>query len=197
MIALKTSILAIAIAIASTHAFAETPALELPTASEDLSNPVLPLKLDEVPLNSEDDDPEVETQTDTFLRFGYEGVKWVTNGALVDKIYAEISAKDYENRYGKPNPNGYGIEVAQAYITRRGFNDMVIASRQPGDCKLEGCLFQIYSLIGRTWYKQLEFHAHDIVFKHGRDENTSFVAAVAEESGSSKIYFWDGEKFSK
>lgn len=145
--------------------------------------------------NISSSDIEFDTQTDTFLKYGYENPNWINNGPLLDKVYNELAAPDYKDRYNKPNPMGYGIEIAQAYITRRGFNDLIIASRMPGDCTEDGCLFQIYSLIGNTWYKQLEFHAHDIVYKHGEGQKTSFVAAVAEDTGVSTVYYWNGEKF--
>jgi hypothetical protein len=174
--------------------------LQLPSANQEEVSSKVDSDLDgiaDVDGDISASDIEFDTQTDTFLKYGYENPTWINNGPLLDKVYNELAAPDYKDRYNKPNPMGYGIEIAQAYITRRGFNDLIIASRMPGDCNEDGCLFQIYSLIGHTWYKQLEFHAHDIVFKHGEGEKTSFVAGVAEETGVSKVYYWNGENFIK
>lgn len=140
-------------------------------------------------------DLEIMSQTDLFIDRGYQRLEFISHGKLVDQVLKELVDPDYEQRTGRKNPNDYGIDIAQAYITKRGFYDIVVLSRLPGDCGTKGCLFQVYSLIGNEWYKQLEFQAMDFVYKDGKVDGTTLVASVAEEDGVSKIFYWDEEKF--
>lgn len=193
MITMKKILLASVFSFVSLYACAESVPLKLPDAEGEI---VIKDAAEATNVIGQiEDDPEIETHTDKFLERGYKLPNWINSGSLVDKVYEELAAPDYEQRNGKPNPLGFGIEIAQAYITKRGFYDLIVASRMPGDCSPDGCLFQIYSLIGQQWFKQLEFHAYDIAFKDGKVEDVTLVAAIAEASGKSKIFTWDAEKF--
>lgn len=192
MTTLKKLLLASVFSIVSSYACAESSALKLPDAEGEIV--IKDAETNNV-IRQIEDDPEIETHTEKFLERGYKLPNWINSGSLVDKVYEELAAPDYEHRNGKPNPLGFGVEIAQAYITKRGFYDLIVASRMPGDCSPDGCLFQIYSLVGQQWFKQLEFHAYDIAFKDGKVEDVTLVAAIAEASGKSKIFTWDGEKF--
>lgn len=142
-------------------------------------------------------DVEYDGDLDIFLSRGYEEIDWIANTALVQKVYEEIALPDYEKRSGKSwsEPWTYRVEIANPMITKQGFKDLVVSSGAPGDCDEAGCLFQIYTLLGETWTKRLEFKASAIALKH--DGNMTKIAAVGGESHPSRIIEWDGQQFSE
>lgn len=155
------------------------------------------VQVENVPGPQDDwNDPEHVSDIDVFLRHGYKMPDWISNEALMIKVYNELVVPDWERRNGgKKNTIGGSIDLAQAYITKRGFNDIVIVSRLPGDCSELGCLHQIYSLIGQQWHKQLEFTAYNFAFKDGKVDGQSLVVAVGDDEHPSTLHYWDGEKF--
>lgn len=142
-------------------------------------------------------DPEKSTDMQLFLARGYSEPDWDSYSSLVRKVADDLVVPDYVKRTGLPAPDSPSIEIASAQITKMGFNDLIVRSRLPGDCDASGCLTQIYQMVGKTWFKKLEFKAYGVAFKNGDDPETTLVAAVGGDDVGSRIIVWNGTAFSQ
>lgn len=142
-----------------------------------------------------EDEPEVESDIKMFVEAGFNTPLWKSYGSVVDGVKEDLIVPDYENRMGtKP---GFGfIEVAIANLTGGRFNDMIVMSHLPGDCGVEGCLVQIWSMMANTWFKRLEFTATGVAWKKRKD-GTMTLAAVGDMDTPSYLFEWDGTGFQR
>lgn len=144
-----------------------------------------------------DNEAEILTDMPIFLQRGYSEPDWDAHSNLVGQVARDLVLPDYVKRTGQPVPESPSIEIASAQITKKGFNDLVVRSRLPGDCDANGCLVQIYAMEGQTWTKKLEFKALGVALKDGGEPETTLVAAVGDQASPSHVIVWDGSRFNE
>jgi len=141
------------------------------------------------------DELEIVTDLPMFLARGYAEPDWDAHSDLVGQVARDLAVPDYVKRTGNPAPESASIEIASVQITKKGFNDLLIRSRLPGDCDETGCLTQVYVMKGQQWEKALEFKSYGVALKDGEDPVTTMVAAVGGEYVGSKVIVWNGQEF--
>jgi hypothetical protein len=150
------------------------------------------------PAEDQDEDGDAdEWQTDMndFLGQGYTIPHWDTYSKYVEEIANDLVIPEYLRRTGKLRPKFPSIDVAAAMITHGDYNDLIVRSRLPGDCTDQGCLVQIYSLVGSMWIKKYEFRSLEFAYKDGKINGTTLLGAVGNEYVPSRIITWNGSSF--
>lgn len=142
-----------------------------------------------------DHDFEILSDMGIFLDRGFTEADWNTHSDIVDEAARDLIFPDYEARTGRKAPEQASIDIATAMITKSGLNDLLVMSRLPGDCGNDGCLVQIWSMVGDKWEKRTEFSATGVAWKDGPEPGTTIVAAVGDEHTPSKMYIWNGTAF--
>lgn len=143
------------------------------------------------------DDIEFLSDIEFFVERGWTEPEWKTYEKLVEDVARELVVPDYVQRTGRDAPEHASIDIASAPITSAGFNNLLVASRLPGDCGPDGCLFQVWELQGETWRKVFEFTAIAFAYRDGVQEGTTDIAAVGGEDVPSRVYHWNGFTFSR
>lgn len=139
---------------------------------------------------------EVATDMPLFLSHGFAEPDWDAHSSRVGEVARDLVIPDYVKRTGNAVPESQSIEIASAQITKKGFNDLVVISRLPGDCGEDGCLVMVFSMEGRQWVKVTEFKATGgIAIKDDKEPGSTIIAAVGDSVAPSRLIYWDGTKF--
>lgn len=145
--------------------------------------------------NEYQDDGELVTDHIEFYQRGFMDFDWQTHTSYVRQVLDDVVIPDYVKRTGKQRPEHPSIDVAAAMITNPYFNDLIVQSRLPGDCKPEGCLVQIYSLVGEIWVKKFQTTTFAMLAKPGDKIGTVLLGLVGNEKVPSKTVIWTGSVF--
>lgn len=161
---------------------------------EALSSEPLPIP-DELPAAEEHYARELVTDNAEFAARGFMDFDWQTHTNYVEQVLNEVVIPDYVKRTGKQKPAHASIDVAAAMITNPYFNDLIVQSRLPGDCKPQGCLVQIYSLVGEMWVKKFQATTFAMMAKPGEKLGTVLIGLVGNAEVPSKTVIWTGSVF--
>ena len=146
--------------------------------------------------SAENDAYEVSTDLDFFMQLGYKFPNYSVYYNLRQLAARDVIIPDYTKRTGRIPPERPLIEIAPIPVTGGEFNDMLVLSHLPGDCKRDGCLFQLYKTKdGESWTKVIEFTALSFVFKLANSKKESEIVAVGNNEYASRIYKWNGLTF--
>ncbi|TLX16998.1 hypothetical protein [Rhizobium sp. MHM7A] len=162
-----------------------------------------PVEADSIPdivrdkkeLDNEEDGNELVTDNDVFYERGFMDFDWQTHTQYVQQVLNDVVLPDYIKRTGKQKPDNPSIDVAAAMITNPYFNDLIVQSRLPGDCKPDGCLVQIYSLVGEAWVKKFQATTFTIMAKPGEKLGTVLIGLVGNDEVPSRTVIWTGSVF--
>jgi len=140
---------------------------------------------------------ELITDNEEFFKRGFMDFDWQTHTNYVQEVLDDVVIPDYVKRTGKQRPEHPSIDVAAAMITNPYFNDLIVQSRLPGDCKPEGCLVQIYSLVGEIWVKKFQATTFAMMAKPGDKLGTVLIGLVGNAEIPSRTILWTGSVFQK
>ena len=152
---------------------------------------------DKADLDNEEGGNELVTDNDAFYARGFMDFDWQTHTQYVQQVLNDVVIPDYVRRTGKKTPETPSIDVAAGMITNPYFNDLIVQSRLPGDCTPEGCLVQIYSLVGEVWVKKFQATTFAIMAKPGDKLGTVLIGLVGNADIPSKTILWTGSVFQK
>lgn len=176
-------------------------ALASPAMAQDDPSKGLPGSVFQVPddgaARANRDEVDFVTDLPMFLARGYAEPDWDAHSDLVSQVGQDLVFPDYVKRSGKPAPETASIEIASVQITKKGFNDLLVRSRLPGDCDDTGCLTQVYVMEGQQFVKRLEFKSYGIALKDGDDPAMTLIAAVGGEDVGSRVIVWNGKEFAE
>lgn len=164
-----------------------------------------PIEADSIPeitrdkeaLDNEENGNELVTDNDAFYERGFMDFDWETHTQYVDQVLKDVVIPDYVKRTGKKTPQYASIDVAAAMITNPYFNDLIVQSRLPGDCSAEGCLVQIYTLVGEVWVKKFQATTFAFMAKPGDKLGTVLLGLVGNSEFPSRTVLWTGTVFQK
>lgn len=140
-------------------------------------------------------DGELVTDHNEFYKRGFMSFDWQTHTAYVQNVLTDVVIPDYIKRTGMKRPDNPSVDVTAAMITNPYFNDLIVQSRLPGDCKPNGCLVQIYSLVGEVWVKKFQTTTFDMLAKPGDKIGTVLLGLVGNDEVPSKTVIWTGSVF--
>jgi hypothetical protein len=146
-------------------------------------------------ISQQEDADELVTDNDEFYARGFMDFDWQTHTEYVQQVLKDVVIPDYIRRTGKQTPQHPSIDVAAAMITNPYFNDLIVQSRLPGDCKPSGCLVQIYSLVGEMWVKKFEVTTYAMLAKPGDKLGTVLLGIVGNSQLPSRTVLWTGAVF--
>jgi hypothetical protein len=150
---------------------------------------------EELPMAEEHYAKELVTDNYEFMARGFMDFDWQTHTNYVQKVLSDVVIPDYVRRTGKQRPLNPSIDVAAAMITNPYFNDLIVQSRLPGDCVPEGCLVQIYSLVGEMWVKKFQTTTFAMMAKPGDKLGTVLLGLVGNSEIPSRTVLWTGTVF--
>jgi hypothetical protein len=153
------------------------------------------LPIDQSDQSNDEEGDELHTDNEAFAARGFMDFDWQTHTSYVKQVLDEVVLPDYVKRTGKMRPENPSIDVAAAMITNPYFNDLIVQSRLPGDCKPDGCLVQIYSLVGELWVKKFQTTTFAIMAKPGDKLGTVLIGLVGNDEYPSKTVIWTGSVF--
>jgi hypothetical protein len=174
----------------SESASSDTSLIDQPMAT---SYPTLPEAAEAA--DADEDGGELITDHNTFYERGFMDFDWQTHTKYVQQVLDDVVIPDYIKRTGKVKPTHPSIDVAAAMITNPYFNDLIVQSRLPGDCRDNGCLVQIYSLVGEVWVKKFQTTTFAILAKPGDKLGTVLLGLVGTDEIPSKTVLWTGTVF--
>lgn len=149
----------------------------------------------ELPSIDENDENELVTDNYAFIERGFMDFDWQTHTNYVQQVLKDVVIPDYVKRTGKQRPANPSIDVAAGMITNPYFNDLIVQSRLPGDCVPEGCLVQIYSLVGEVWVKKFQATTFAIMAKPGDQIGTVLIGLIGNKEIPSRTVLWTGSVF--
>ncbi len=152
---------------------------------------------DKADLDNEEGGNELVTDNDAFYARGFMDFDWQTHTQYVQQVLHDVVLPDYVRRTGKKTPENPSIDVAAGMITNPYFNDLIVQSRLPGDCTPEGCLVQIYALVGEVWVKKFQATTFAIMAKPGDKIGTVLIGLVGNAEVPSRTILWTGSVFQK
>lgn len=135
------------------------------------------------------------TDENDFYNRGYMPFDWQSFSSYVDDVAKNVVVPDYVKRTGKAPPKLPSIDIATGMITSIYYNDLIVVSRLPGDCGEDGCLIQIYGLVGQAWIKKFEARAFSIVAKPGKIIGSVLLGLVGNADYPSRTVTWTGTAF--
>jgi hypothetical protein len=192
---MTTSILIGAVISSAAQNLPANPESDLPLIDQPMATSYSTLPEATAVKEDDEDGSELFTDHNAFYERGFMDFDWQTHTQYVEQVLNEVVIPDYIKRTGKVKPTHPSIDVAAAMITNPYFNDLIVQSRLPGDCKDDGCLVQIYSLVGEVWVKKFQTTTFAMLAKPGDKLGTVLLGLVGTNEIPSKTVLWTGAVF--
>jgi len=142
------------------------------------------------------DDEEPIPEFETFQKAGYQMVNWSFDDAKKKSIYQNIVLPDFIARTKKEEPKFPSFDYALENLTGGDFNDVLVWSRLPGDCNINGCMAILFHLVGEKWQAVARFQAIGVMHRYAPTrERTPELVAVGDTMNPSSIFRWNGKTF--
>lgn len=143
--------------------------------------------------NVEDD---IVSDLGFFLSREYQLPGWKSFHQLHERVRLEVVNPDYERRTGEDAPATGVFEIDFINITGGKSPNLFVMSRLPGDCRPDGCLYQVYRLAYDEWIKMYEGHSRSLVYKIDGLKRPQLVK-VGDVENESQMLHWTGYGFSE
>lgn len=143
-------------------------------------------------------DEEAIPDFETFKKAGYQMVNWGFDESKKKSIYQNILLPDFVKRTNKEEPKFPSFDYALENLTGGNFNDVIVWSRLPGDCNINGCMVAVFHLVGDKWEVVSRFQAIGVMHRYASNrDRTSELVAVGDALNPSTIFRWNGKSFTE